>query len=109
MIDNFEFTYKRYHSDYGPDSFFEREEEVGLTKGGCSVVFMGTMMHFGGATNPKHYRIMDDCGLELQYPPMPVDNEFDLYDGACNSFLKPTPKVLLCFNSQYDKAKDCFT
>ena len=70
---------------------------------------MGQMMHFGGATNPKHYRIMDDCGLELQYPPMPEDYFFGLYDGACNSFLKPTPKVLLCFNSQYDKAKDCFT
>ena len=63
-------------------------------KGGCSAVFMGKMMHFGGE-NKRHYSIIKDCGMDLQYPDMP----FDYYDGACNSFLKPSPKVLLCFSS----------
>ena len=104
MIDNFEFTYKRYHSDYGPDSFFEREEEVGLTKGGCSVVFMGQMMHFGGA-NRRHHSIIKDCKMEVQY----TDLDFDFYDGACNSFLDPTPRILLCFSSAKTEVGECHT
>ena len=73
-------------------------------RGGCSAVFMGRMMHFGGE-NKRHYSIIKDCSMELQYPDMP----FDYYDGACNSFLKPTPKVLLCFSSASTDAGICHT
>lgn len=85
-------------SDFDP--YFESLEE----KGGCSAVFMGKMMHFGGE-NKRHYSIINDCRMDLQYPDMP----FDYYDGACNSFLKPTPKVLLCFSGANAYEGECHT
>ena len=75
---------------------FDNFESYGET-GGCSAVFMGKMMHFGGAFR-KQYSIIEDCKIETQWPEMP----FEFYEGACNSFLKPTPKVLLCFSSATD-------
>ena len=55
---------------------------------------MGQMMYFGGSTNRRQYSIIRDCKVERQLDEMP----FDYYRGACNSFMEPTPKVLLCFN-----------
>ena len=82
---------------------FDNFESYGET-GGCSAVFMGKMMHFGGA-NRKHYSIIKDCKMDVQWPDMP----FEFYDGACNSFLKPSPKVLLCFSSATTDAGECHT
>ena len=36
-----------------------------------------------------------------------LDMPFDLYQGACNTFLQPKPIVLLCFD--YYHAQDCYT
>ena len=79
---------------------FESNGEVG----GCSAVFMGQMMHFGGA-NRRHHSIIKDCKMELQY----TDLDFDFYDGACNSFLNPTPRILLCFSSAKTEVGECHT
>ena len=38
------------------------------------------------------------CRLEKQ-----ADLPFSFNDGACNTFLYPTPIVLLCFDSYYGK------
>lgn len=33
---------------------------------------------------------------------------FDFQDGACNTFLEPTPRILLCFTDQsYSDSKRC--
>ena len=100
MTDNLNFGYAE--PDYGANGV-----PFSLAMGGCSAVFMGQMMHFGGtfedSPNTRHYSIIKDCGMDVQYPDMP----FDFYDGACHSFLKPTPNVLLCFSSADDVG--CYT
>ena len=74
------------------------------------------MMYFGGSTNRRQYNIIRDCHVERQFDEMP----FDYFRGACNSFMEPTPKVLMCFNYRdnlgfggtdmtYDYGRECHT
>ena len=109
MNENVNLEYAR--DDYG-------RLERGIQEGGCSAVFMGQMMYFGGTPNTKQYSIIRDkwCNVERQLTEMP----FDYFRGACNSFMEPTPKVLLCFSYYQqigfgngkmspDYGKECYT
>ena len=78
--------------EYAIDDFGRPDR--GIQRGGCSAVFMGEMMYFGGTPNWRQYSIIRGCQVERQFSEMP----FDYFRGACNSFMEPTPKVLLCFN-----------
>ena len=94
--ENFNFEYGDYDYDDSDDN--DRREQGSLQRGGCSAVFMGQMMYFGGYPNTRQYSIIHDCKIDRHYSEMP----FDFYRGACNSFMEPTPKVLLCFNYRED-------
>ena len=100
IIDSLDIVTNNVNFGYA-EPLYGGEDEFGLAKGGCSTVFMGQMMHFGGrfdtSPNENQYSIIKDCGMDVQYPEMP----FYYYNGACNSFSKPTPKVLLCFSYDY--------
>ena len=101
--------------EYARDDYGRLER--GIQEGGCSAVFMGEMMYFGGTPNTKQYSIIrKHCQVERQFTEMP----FDYFRGACNSFMEPTPKVLLCFNyyndigfgnpdMSYDYGRECHT
>ena len=107
MRENVNLEYEK--NDFG-------RSDPGLQRGGCSAVLMGEMMYFGGTPNSKQYSIIRGCQVERQYSEMP----FDYFRGACNSFMEPTPKVLLCFNYydnygfgsphlSYDYGTECHT
>ena len=92
---------------------------------GCSTIFMDQMLYFGGARGGDHntqvcvfaslvyfslyfkVSIVENCGINPHplYPKLP----FEFENGACNSFLFPSPKVLLCFSSSGNSHKECHT
>ena len=62
---------------------------------GCSAIFYGEAMYFGGFPNTRQYSIIENCKMTEQTDKMPMH----FYDGSCATFLEPTQKVLLCFSS----------
>ena len=86
--------------------------------GGCGATLNGEFWYFGGLDSYKNvslslsdFRIYNlfftffqtvskIVGCQLTRQP---DMDFDLSYPACNTFLEPTPKVLLCFHKDDDK------
>ena len=86
-----------------PNFEYFGENEV---RRGCSAIFMGMAMYFGGFPNTRQFGIIGNCKMRLEKEMLPMD----FYDGACASFLEPTPRVLLCFSSfTLPTVKKCHT
>ena len=86
---------------------------------GCGATLNGEFWYFGGSRNNKNVSLsltdvriynlfltffqtvskIVGCQLEKQ-----SDMDFNLTYPACNTFLEPTPKVLLCFHYWDDQA-----
>ena len=87
----------QYNDEFVMDEIVQR---------GCSTVLMGQMMYFGGFPNSQKYFTIKNCEMKREYSKLP----FHYYDGSCNSFLEPSPKVLLCFSSfTIPKVTKCHT
>ena len=85
---------------------------------GCGATLNGEFWYFGGVnsykkvslslTNLRIYNLFSTffqtvskiVGCQLTRQP---DMAFDLTYPACNTFLEPTPKVLLCFSTSDNK------
>ena len=73
---------------------------------GCSAIFMGTAMYFGGFPDTRQFSVIENCEMIQQPDKMPMH----FYDGSCASFLEPIPRVLLCFSSfTLPTVKKCHT
>ena len=73
---------------------------------GCSAIFMGTAMYFGGFPNTRQFGVIGNCKMRVEKEMLPMN----FYDGACASFLEPRPIVLLCFSSYtLETVKNCHT
>ena len=96
------------------DLNFEFGMDVGVARG-CGATLMGEFWYFGGS-GPTVRQVLlydqvktksvikaskiEDCRLTRQ-----ADLGFDFQYGSCNTFLQPTPKILLCFH--YFDIKTC--
>ena len=96
---------------------FEYEDGVKANRG-CGATLKGEFWYFGGRDSYKNvslsltdFRIYNPfliffqtvskiVGCQLTRQP---DMDFDLTLPSCNTFLEPTPKVLLCFHQDDDK------
>ena len=60
----------------------------------CGATLMGEMWLFGGHDKTiRQASKIEGCKMVRQ-----SDMSFDFYQGACNTFLEPNEKVVLCFN-----------
>jgi hypothetical protein len=66
-----------------------------IAHNGCGVTLNGEPWYFGGSGDYKN-TVSKIVGCQLVKQP---DMTFDLTHPACNTFLEPTPRVLLCFSS----------
>lgn len=91
-------------------------EDKSPSDNGCGATFMGQFWYFGDDSKVSltwiqmlfnNCRIIKvskviDCQLVRQ-----KDLDFQFSHGSCNTFMKPKPRVLLCFDEVDDKK--CYT
>ena len=88
--------------------------EDNQAENGCGITFMGEFWYFGDNEKVSCISILDldlrqfqvskviGCQLVRQ-----MDMDFKFNHGSCNTFIQPSPKILLCFDENNER--ECHT
>ena len=100
------------------DLNFEYGEGAKLHRG-CGALLQNVFWYFGGSiwgSRTRHVNYSKICQIFICFQVSKIvgckmerqtDLNFDFYDGSCNTFNEPNPKVLLCFDQNNER--ECHT